>query len=70
MGLAYRTLGKHDEAEAPWKRLLDACTCTEGTIPIQGFYRSLNNLSRLFTITRRDEKAKLNFERALTERKD
>ncbi|MCJ1470073.1 hypothetical protein MMC07_008718 [Pseudocyphellaria aurata] len=66
LGLAYRTLGKYDEAEALWKHLLDACMRIEGTTDC----RLLDDLGRLFTMTRRYEEAETHFERALAGRED
>ncbi|MCJ1374428.1 hypothetical protein MMC20_005660 [Loxospora ochrophaea] len=70
MGLAYRTLGKFDEAEALWKRLLDACLRTEGPALTQGACRLLDDLGRLFTITKHYREAELNFQRALAGKED
>lgn len=70
MGLAYRTLGKYDEAEALWKRLLDACMRTEGSTLTPTSCRLLWDLGQLFTITRRYGEAEINFKRALAGRED
>lgn len=68
MGLAYRMLGKYDEAEMLWKRLLEASIRTEGTTHTQGSCRLLDDLGLLFTMTKRYEEAEANFEKALAGR--
>ena len=65
LGLAYRTLGKYKEAEALWKRLLEASIRTEGMPLTQGACRLLDDLGRLFTITKRYDEASLHFSQAL-----
>ena len=70
LGLAYRTLGKYDKTEALWKRLLDDCFRTEGTALTQGSCRLLDDLGRLFTMTKRYEEAETNFQKALAGRED
>lgn len=70
LGLAYRTLRKYDEAEALWKRLLDACIRTEGAAFTQGACRLLDDLGRLFTLTQRYGEAETHFQRALAGREE
>ena len=70
MGLAYRTLGKYDEAEALWTNLLEAYIRIEGTELTQSTCRLLDNLGILFTMTKRYAEAEKNFTKALAVRED
>ena len=70
-GLAFRTPGKHGEAETLFKCLLDASLRTEGATLIQGSSLLLDDLGKLFTATtKRYDEAELNFARALAARDD
>lgn len=70
MGLAYRALGKYDEAEALWKRLLEASIRTEGTINTQVSCRILDDLGCLFTMTKRFAEAEAALEKTLAGREE
>ena len=70
MGLAYRTLGKYDEAEALWTKLLEAYIRIEGTELTQSTCRLLENLGILFTMTKRYAEAEKTFAKALAVRED
>ena len=70
LGLAYRTLGKYGEAEVLWKRLLDDTIKIEDSTLAQGACRLLDDLGRLFTMTKRYEEAEAYFEKALAGRED
>ena len=70
MGLAYRTLGKYNEAEALWTNLLEAYIRIEGTELTQSTCRLLDNLGILFTMTKRYAEAEKNFAKALAVRED
>jgi len=63
LGLAYRTLGKHDETETLRKRLLDDSIRTGGPSFIQGSRRLLDNLGRLVQATKCHKEAEENYEK-------
>ena len=70
LGVAYRTLRKHGEAETLWKRMLDDCIRTEGPTLTQGSCRLHDDLGRLFTMTNRYDEAEENFQQALAGREE